>query len=239
MYLFVNDIPITILKPGGAPPDGEVNHRIDASVDTLSKAHLINHLWIDHAGIDDLALVLDLINSNVPLNVLSIFVTVKDYKETKSFLRKKYRVVNAAGGLIVKKDRFLLIHRMDKWDLPKGKKDPGESSRVTAQREVLEECNIEVKVGRRLVTTWHTYTMNRRNMLKRTRWYLMEVVDDSDMKPETREQIQDIKWMNRKEVYHALENSYNSIRFVFASYYEALEKEGRRKRALPGSRSRS
>jgi hypothetical protein len=38
------------------------------------------------------------------------------------------------------------------------------------------------------------------------------------------EDIEEIRWMTQKEVYHALENSYNSIRFVFEQYYNKVEK---------------
>lgn len=231
MHLFINDIPVTILKPGTEPDSGDINHRLDASRDAMTKATLINNVWIRNVGVAELDLLMDLIQSDVPMNLLTLKVTVRDYKDTKAYFRKKFKVVNAAGGLVVKKDRYLMMLRMKKWDLPKGKKDPGEASRVTAEREVMEECNVQVKVGPRLVTTWHTYTMNRNNMLKRTRWYVMECSDDSKMRPETREEIEELRWMNRKEVYHALENSYNSIRFVFASYYTSLEKPKSRSRA--------
>ncbi|MBM3176868.1 MAG: NUDIX domain-containing protein [Bacteroidetes bacterium] len=223
MNLFVNDIPVAILKQGSRPAKGEINAVLDATVDKITKAALINHVWIKNASIADLGLVLDLINSKVPLQLLSLSISVANRKEIKAYLRKKFNVVDAAGGLVLKKDRILMIYRLKRWDLPKGKRDPGESFRATAEREVNEECNIKVEVGQRLVTTWHTYTMNKNNMLKRTRWYLMELTDDSKMRPEEKEDIEDLRWMNQKEVYHALENSYNSIRFVFSSYY-ALEK---------------
>lgn len=223
MYLFVNDIPVTILRPGSRPDAGNINHQLDAETEVITRATLINNVWVQHVEISHLEVILDLINSNVPLTLISLYVTVRDYKEIKAFLRSKFKVVDAAGGLVVKKDRYLMMLRMKKWDLPKGKRESRESSRQTAVREVQEECNISVKVGKRLVTTWHTYTMNRRNMLKRTRWYLMELEDDSQMRPQASEDIEELRWMTRKEVYLALSNSYNSIRFVFSSYYEEEE----------------
>ena len=51
----------------------------------------------------------------------------------------------------------------------------------------------------------------------------MELVDDSHMKPAAEEDIEDVRWMTQKEVYHALENSYRSIRFVFEEYYRKEE----------------
>lgn len=197
---------------------------VDARKTSLTKADLINHVWVSHARVADLNTVLDLIDSKVPIGLRSLTITVDDYPEIKDFLKKKYKIVKAAGGLVRKKDRFLLIYRQKKWDLPKGKKESGERSRQTAVREVEEECNVKVKLGKKISTTWHTYTMNKRAMLKKTKWYSMDLVDDSRMKPSLEEDIEDVRWMNQKEVYHALENSYNSIRFVFEQYYGQVEK---------------
>jgi len=219
MNLFINDIPVTILKAGKKPAHGDVNHVVDAAGEKITKALMINHVWIRNVGVPDMDIILDLLDSAVPLQLISLVISVKDIKAIKDFLRRRFKVVDAAGGLVIKRGKFLMIHRMKKWDLPKGKRDPGESSRQTAVREVKEECGIEVKLGKRIVTTWHTYTMNKNMMLKRTRWYSMELTDDSQMKPEKTEDIEEVRWMTRKEVYHALENSYNSIRFVFSRYY--------------------
>jgi len=220
MNLFVNDIPVIILKSGKQPDLGHFNSTVDALKAPLTKADLINHVWVKNASVSHLDTILDLVDSKVPIALRSLTVTVDDYDNVKDFLKRKFRIVKAAGGLVRKKDRFLMIYRQKKWDLPKGKKETGEGSKETAVREVEEECNVRVKLGKKIATTWHTYTMNKHAMLKRTRWYNMELVDDSRMKPAFEEDIEDVKWMNQKEVYHALENSYNSIRFVFEKYYE-------------------
>lgn len=91
-----------------------------------------------------------------------------------------------------------MIYRMKKWDLPKGKKESGEKHRQTAVREVEEECGVKVKIGKKLCTTWHTYTMNKRAMLK-TRWYVMDLTDDSKIKPSLEEDIEEIRWMTQKK----------------------------------------
>lgn len=116
-----------------------------------------------------------------------------------------------------------MIYRMKKWDLPKGKKEKGESNKDTAVREVEEECNVSVKLAGKICTTWHTYTMNKNAMLKKTRWYMMDLVDDSKMRPDTKEDIEELRWMSPKEVYHALTDSYKSINYVFERYYALTE----------------
>jgi len=223
MNLFINDIPVRILKSDEKPESGSVNYSIDARIEPITKAKLINHVWIKQGNILDLDVILDLINSKVPTNLLSLAVSVDNYEEVKLYLTRKFKVIKAAGGLIRKKDKFLMIYRMKKWDLPKGKKESGENYRQTAEREVEEECNVDVKLGKKICTTWHTYTMNKNSMLKKTRWYAMDIIDDSKIKPSLEEDIEEIRWMTEKEVYHALENSYKSIRFVFEEYYRKEE----------------
>lgn len=224
MHLFVNDIPIRIWAPDTKPEDGSFNSEINASREPVTKAKLLHHVYVKQANLQHLNDILDQVNSKVPMNLLSLSVSVGDYEGVKKFLREKFKIVKAAGGLVRKKDRFLMIYRMKRWDLPKGKKENGEKYRQTAEREVEEECSIDVKVGKKICTTWHTYTMNRSSMIKKTRWYLMDLQDDSRMKPSYEEDIEELRWMNQKEVYHALENSYKSVRFVLEEYYKLTEK---------------
>ncbi len=223
MNLFINDIPVRITRKDVVPRDGDVNHGIDASLEAITKAGLIHNVWIKNVSVQDMDLILELINTKVPTSLLSLHVSVNDYDAIYEFLVKKFKVIKAAGGLVKKKDRFLMMYRMKKWDLPKGKKESGEKYKQTAVREVEEECGVTVRLGKKICTTWHTYTMNKSNMLKKTRWYEMDLEDDSRIKPSIEEDIEELRWMTQKEVYHALENSYKSIRFVFEEYYRQKE----------------
>ena len=219
MIIFINDIPVRVFKEDEEPDPGHVNHVVDASAEQITRAKLLHHVLIRSVGTSELDTILDFLNSNVPTNLLSLYVSVLDYPLIKAHLRSKFKIVKAAGGVIQKKEKFLMIYRLKKWDLPKGKKERREKYRETAVREVEEECNISVKLGGKICTTWHTYTMNKRAMLKKTRWYLMEVVDDSKMRPHLGEDIEELRWMSPKELYHALEHSYESINYVFEQYY--------------------
>lgn len=223
MIVFVNDIPVKILKANVLPDAGHYNHILDTAAEPITQAKLINHVWIKNVNEQDFDSLLRFLNSNVPTNILSVIVSTAETMSVKKYLRNKFKIVKAAGGLIRKKEKFLMIYRMKKWDLPKGKKEKSEKYKHTAVREVLEECNIIVKIGPKVCTTWHTYTMNRNAMLKKTRWFLMDSVDDTKMKPAIEEDIEELRWMNRKEVYHALEHSYKSISYVFEQYYQKNE----------------
>jgi 8-oxo-(d)GTP phosphatase len=219
MIIFINDIPVRILKSKEMPDEGRINHVVDAAQEPVTQAKLIHHVWVKNAAFKDLDLLLDFLDSKVPTSVLSLVISVANYALAKSHLRSKFKIVKAAGGLVRKKDKSLMIYRMKKWDLPKGKKEKGEKYRQTAQREVEEECNISIKLGKKICTTWHTYTMNKRAMMKKTRWYQMDIADDSKMKPQLSEDIEETRWMSQKEVYHALEHSYKSISYVFERFY--------------------
>ena len=225
MNLFINDIPIRIIKRKVKPDIAHFNHVLDARNEPITKTLLRQHLLMTHASADHVKAMLAAIHTKAAADLVSLTISVEDYTSVKLLLKNKFRIIKAAGGVVKKKGRLLMIYRMKKWDLPKGKREIGETSRETAVREVNEECNVEVKLGNKICTTWHTYTMNKKNMLKKTTWYAMELVDDSNMKPSLEEDIEELRWMSKKEISKALENSYNSIRFVFEELYKTGKKK--------------
>jgi 8-oxo-dGTP diphosphatase len=58
------------------------------------------------------------------------------------------RLVRAAGGLVVRDGRVLLVHRpkYDDWSFPKGKCTDGESDEACALREVEEETGLRCEL---------------------------------------------------------------------------------------------
>jgi 8-oxo-(d)GTP phosphatase len=57
--------------------------------------------------------------------------------------------VRAAGAVVLRRDRVLLVHRpaYDDWSFPKGKLDRGEPPPAAAVREVEEETGVRVRLG--------------------------------------------------------------------------------------------
>jgi 8-oxo-dGTP diphosphatase len=57
--------------------------------------------------------------------------------------------VRAAGSVVLRKGRVLLVHRpaYDDWSFPKGKLDRGETATAAAVREVEEETGLRVRLG--------------------------------------------------------------------------------------------
>ena len=59
-------------------------------------------------------------------------------------------------------------------------------------------------------------------MLKKTDWYLMKSIDDSLMKPQTEEYIEEVRWMSPQEALAKLEESYASIALVVRYYLSTM-----------------
>lgn len=148
----------------------------------------------------------------------SITLVTKHKKAMKNFIKSRFMIIKAAGGIVAKKDKILMIYRLGKWDFPKGKFDKGETPAECARREVEEETNVKVKLGPHICNTWHTYTQNRKSILKKTYWYAMDSINDAGMKPQQEEGIEEIVWLSEADSKTALINSYPSMRYLFKQY---------------------
>jgi ADP-ribose pyrophosphatase YjhB (NUDIX family) len=156
----------------------------------------------------------------------SITFVVNSKKDAKKTVTSYFKVISAGGGVVYNEAKEVLVmKRLGKWDLPKGKADKGERFRETAAREVTEECNVEVAALKKVCTTWHTYRIHGKRILKRTKWYKMDCLNDKEMTPQVEEDIEELRWMNRNEIAEAMENSYASIRFVLRLAGEYSEKQ--------------
>ena len=148
----------------------------------------------------------------------SITFVTDTYQLVRDFVKSQFKIIKAGGGVVMRGDKVLLIERMGKWDLPKGKLEKGEKSLAGAVREVEEECSVRVVAEEKLCSTWHTYVQDGRKIIKKTTWYLMYCLDDRYMAPQAEENITDIRWMNREQWQEAMQNSYRSIQEVFSVY---------------------
>lgn len=136
-----------------------------------------------------------------------------DLNELKKAFFKKFTLVQAAGGLVKnEEEEILLIFRRGKWDLPKGKLDKGESLEECAVREVEEETGLKkIKLVAPLITTYHTYHEGTKFILKESHWYTMKAKSGQQLTPQTAEDIQEIKWINGKELKPYIKNAFPSI----------------------------
>lgn len=124
-------------------------------------------------------------------------------------------VIVAAGGIVRNTAyELLMIFRRGKWDLPKGKLDAGETIEQCAVREVQEETGLqEIILDKAAGITFHEYYDNylKAEVIKETHWFLMHIIKEQTLIPQTEEDIEIIKWANETEMEYCLKNSYPNI----------------------------
>ncbi len=168
--------------------------------------------------------LLDLMTNNDLERVSMITVVTDSKKKIIEYIKSKYKLIEAGGGIVEKNGEFLMIYRKGLWDIPKGKMEMGETPKKCAKREVEEETYVKVKVGEKIGAIWHTYTNRKNRILKKTHWYAMTCMDDREMKPQMTENITKVQWMNMQEMQEALADSYRSLRFLVQNYRHEQDK---------------
>jgi 8-oxo-dGTP diphosphatase len=91
----------------------------------------------------------------------------------------------AAGGIVVRDGRVLVVHRPrhDDWSLPKGKLRLGESWEAAALREVEEETGLRCRLGGLAGST--------RYGLKEVRYFRMTC----DGEPCAQNEVDEVRWV--------------------------------------------
>jgi 8-oxo-dGTP pyrophosphatase MutT (NUDIX family) len=144
-----------------------------------------------------------------------------DIEQLKHAFWRKFIHIEAAGGLVKNPaNEVLLMFRRGKWDLPKGKMDPGETPAQSALREVQEETGLaQVTLGEPLTTTYHTYDDAGHHILKETYWFHMTAPKNQELIPQQEEQITELVWADAKALKEYTQNTFPSVK-------EVLQKAG-------------
>lgn len=218
MRIYIKDKPLRIKKPSGIKDQAEFDSIIDDEDLIINERKLKGNLLIRNANLSTIKSILFILHNKKLKNLESITVLTEDYDETVDYIKSKFKIIKAGGGVVFREGKVLMIHRLGMWDLPKGKIEKGEGVAEGAKREVEEECNVSVEIKEKICTTWHTYTKGEKSILKKTSWYLMACLDDSHMKPQLEEDIDEVRWMNENETNVALFTTYKSIAHVYNKF---------------------
>jgi 8-oxo-dGTP diphosphatase len=101
--------------------------------------------------------------------------------------------LRAAGGIVARDGRVLLVHRPARrdWTFPKGKLETGESWEDAALREVEEETALVCELGSYVAST--TYEVARGT--KEVRWFHMTAIGDALAQNE----VDEVRWVTPDE----------------------------------------
>ena len=143
--IFVNDIPINFKKLNNLKFKKEdYDTHVDGSSGVVPN-NLFSRVLIYDSNIKTIVDLLKKMTKKKFKKIYSITITLKEYKKVLNDVKSMFKVVKAAGGVIENENKqILFIYRLKKWDLPKGKKDKGESIMDCAIREVEEETKVKV-----------------------------------------------------------------------------------------------
>ena len=140
-----------------------------------------------------------------------VFISEKQTKVKKLFF-SLFKIIEAAGGFIHNADGALFMYRNNKWDLPKGKIDKGETPKKAAVRECEEECGVsKLKIIKVLPATYHIYTLKGDLILKKTHWYEMTMPTKQMLVPQIEEGITELKMYKKKEIAKPMKNTFPSV----------------------------
>ncbi len=108
-------------------------------------------------------------------------------------------VVRAAGGVVVRDGRVLLVHRpqYDDWTLPKGKLADSESWEAGALREVAEETALACELGEEVGRTRYVDSHGRN---KEVRYFRMTATGE----PCAQNEVDEVRWVELGEAVRLL-----------------------------------
>jgi len=134
-------------------------------------------------------------------NKKPVYISNISFETALAFLKKSFYYIEAAGGFIEKNNEFLFIRRHDRWDLPKGKLEKGETVEEAAVRECEEECGIKnLHIIKPLTSTFHVYPYKKSYALKQSYWFYMQTDYSEKLIPQLEESITEVRWCSKKEI---------------------------------------
>lgn len=167
-------------------------------------------------GEEDLALIVKSVPKKKNIVVLSDQIEVEFAR-----IFKEYDFIEAAGGIVKRKKKYLFIKRNGFWDIPKGKLEKKESIEEGAIREIEEECGITAPIiENRIGITYHTYSYEGKPTIKKTYWFALTYDGPKQLKGQLEEGITKVEWLKSDELKKVMKNTFPSILEVIQLYFE-------------------
>lgn len=152
------------------------------------------------------------------MQAMSVIFSCDNPDNIVAELQKEFGMIEAGGGIVKNnKEEILFIYRRNRWDLPKGKLDAGETIEACAVREVQEECGIkEIKLLNQALITHHFFIPKKKQgfTIKKTTWFHMLLLSDEQPVPQEEEGITDIKWFGKNDLHIPLSSTFAMVQYL-------------------------
>ncbi len=168
----------------------------------------------------DVDSIVQLINQLKNNELNNCIVVATDFERIKHVVLSQFSIIEAAGGIIEnEKNELLFIFRRGKWDLPKGKIEPGESPEIAAKREINEETGITgIVLTEKITETYHYYASWGKEVMKISHWFHGSCSSKSVITPQYEEDIEAVKWFHKNDLEIPFSNTYSNIKLLFNSF---------------------
>lgn len=133
-------------------------------------------------------------------------------------LHQRFICVKAAGGVVrCPEGEELIIERNNRWDIPKGMVEKGETLREAAMREVSEETGLPLdglKIRDLIEKTYHIYNLYGGWHLKQTSWFRIDADQKYTPTPQSEEGIVRCEWCSSAVRRERLSTSFSALQML-------------------------
>lgn len=125
-------------------------------------------------------------------------------------------MIRAAGGVVIRDDRVLVVHRPAHadWSFPKGRLEAGETWEAAALREVEEETGLRCTLGDHLGSVFYDVDEGP----KEVRYYRM--ASDGEPRPDT--EVDEVRWVTPDQARDLLTYEYDRALLVSDTFTKGV-----------------
>ncbi len=162
----------------------------------------------------------DIVQQLTKPNTSGIVILDKNLQQLLSEFQAAFKVIEAGGGIVQNQENeILFIYRRQKWDLPKGKLEKGETIETCAQREVEEETGVtNLTLKNKIGETYHIYQEKGEQIFKISHWFYFTCPSNQNTLAQTEEDITEVKWISPQDIEKPLQNTFQNINEIVGKF---------------------
>jgi ADP-ribose pyrophosphatase YjhB (NUDIX family) len=155
-------------------------------------------------------------------NCIAAIILGNNFTAIKKDFFAQFEVIEAAGGIVQNENKELLfIFRRQKWDLPKGKLEKGETIETCAAREIEEETGVNnLVLKRKIGETYHIYNEKGKDILKVSHWFYFTCPASQKIAPQIEEDIAAVKWIATQNIKEPMANTFKNIKEIMTIFFD-------------------